>query len=324
MRKLLTGCVLLIISAFAFALPSPHQIEDALAARDYVSARTMVQEVLSERPDSARAHLMNAYLLEHVDHNLGAARAELQTASGLDRRGDVKGSALFGRVVAEMDAQPVQRAVQATRSAAVPHTYAPERSSFPTGAFLIFVALGIAFIVFAVLVIRAQRPSTVVIESRRGGYGRSRASTPSPVSPSSGGSGVYVHPTQIYEPAPTLVYPASARGGMTAGENFASTAGGVVAGNVLSDALLRGSRNRMDDSDDEYERRRRRNESPADSTYAPSPSPAVDYASERSSFSSSSSGSDSWGSSSSSDYSSSSSSDSWGSSSDSGGGSSDW
>jgi hypothetical protein len=53
MKKWLLGAALAVISAVAFALPSPHQIEDALASHDYDTAKSMTQEVLRERPDSA-------------------------------------------------------------------------------------------------------------------------------------------------------------------------------------------------------------------------------------------------------------------------------
>ncbi|WP_175787521.1 hypothetical protein [Burkholderia anthina] len=315
MKKLLVFLAFLAVSVAAFALPSPHQIEDALAARDYVSARGMVQEVLRERPDSARAHLLNAYLLEHVDHNLGAARAELQTAAGLDTRGDVKGSALFGRVVAEMDAQPVVRAAQpAAKPAAAP---ARDRSGSLLVPFLVLVLL-FAIVALVIVMTRRPRESTVFVDRGDRGYGGVRRSSPRPIAPAPAPASAspFIRHTPIYEPAlaPVIVNQAPARGGMTAGENFMATAGGVVAGNVLSDALL----HRHTHYDDEPRRRREDSAAVADTSYASAatPAPAVDYASERSSFSSSSSGSDSWGSSSS-DSSSSSSSDSWGGSSDS-------
>jgi uncharacterized membrane protein YgcG len=334
MKKLAALLMLFVLCSVAFALPSPHQIEDALAARDYVSARGMVQQVLSERPDSARAHLLNAFLLEHVDHNLGAARAELQTASGLDKRGDVKGSALFGRVVAEMDAQPAVRAVArpaAVAPAAVAPAPVPAAPPFPWAKFFLILVLIVLVVALVIMLTRREGSVTTVYVDRRGGRRNPGVRYPSPDQPS-GGSPGYAH-TPVYEPAfgQTIIQSAPAHTGMTAGENFMSTAGGVVAGNVISDALFH-DRHRRDD--DDYERRRRRDESSVESAsvYTAPPAfdstPAVDYASERSSFSSSSSGSDSWGSSSSSssDYSSSSSSSSdWGSSSSSdSGSSSDW
>src|SRR6478672_5989220 len=108
MKKALLGIALMLVALVALALPSPQQIEDALANKHYAEAKSMVQEVLREKPESARAHMLNAYLLIHVDKNRVAANAELQTAAGLDKKGDVKSSPLFGRIVTEIDMAPVK------------------------------------------------------------------------------------------------------------------------------------------------------------------------------------------------------------------------
>lgn len=307
MKKLLMFCVLAVASMVAMALPKPSQIEEALAARHYDEARGMVQEVLRERPDSARAHLLNAYLLEHVDHNLTAARAELQSATGLDKKGDVRSSALFGRVVGEMDAQAARApVVNAPPAVAAPSVPLPQGKPFPWLTALIMLAV-LAALVW--LVCRAMRPRDVIVYGSRGdGYAGGAMSGPTTLVPGGGGSRTFYSAPPA---APAAAAPVHT--GMTAGENFMATAGGVVAGNVLSDMLLHRH------SHDDAPSRRREEAAPAyEPTPAYSPSP-VSYEAERASFSSSSSGSDSWGSSSSS----SSSSDSW-SSSDSGSSSSDW
>ncbi|RKP44742.1 hypothetical protein D7S86_27360 [Pararobbsia silviterrae] len=320
--------------ALAFALPTPHQIEDALAANDYASARSMLQQVLVERPDSARAHLLNAYVLEHVDHNVGAARAELQTATGLDKRGDVKGSALYGRVIAEMDAQPVAPAAAqptprpAAHAVASPQSVSTQPPHNSDGFALLVVLLFVVVVLGIVaLVSRAMRPPTVVIHHRHNPdprHVRRAAPSPAPLPPS-GAHVVYVPERDAGAYPSTVIVPPAApvRGGMTAGENFASTAGGVVAGNLISDSLLH-SHHSSRDIDDDDERRRRRRDLSDDAVDAPiqSRAPSVDYATERASFSSSSSDSDSW--SPSPISSSSSSSDSWSNSSGSDSSSSSW
>jgi uncharacterized membrane protein YgcG len=110
MKKLFAGIILSLATVVAFAMPRPSDIENALAARDYQSAKSMTQEVLRERPDSAKAHLFNAYVLLKADNDRGAAAAELKTARLLDTNHKVQDSALFGRTVAELErAVPVQR-----------------------------------------------------------------------------------------------------------------------------------------------------------------------------------------------------------------------
>lgn len=102
MKKLLATAVLVFASAIAWAVPSPKQVESALAAHDYRAARSMVDEVLRAQPQSARAHLLNSYVLLK-EGKVEVAANEVKTARQLDTKGDVVGSALFGRTVAEID-----------------------------------------------------------------------------------------------------------------------------------------------------------------------------------------------------------------------------
>jgi hypothetical protein len=279
MKKVMFGLFAALFALVAFAMPSPKQIEDALANKNYADAKSMIQEVLREKPDSARAHLLNAYLLIHVDKNRTAANAELQTAVGLDKKGDVKSSPLFGRIVTEIDMG--KPAVKQERNIA--------------DVLGIAAALMLGLCAFAALlaVIRAifDRPASTVLHVSGNGENLARSFGSSvPSGPSSGGA----HYPQA---ATATILATQASPGMGAFGTAASVAGGVVAGNIISDMLHHGhsSRNYSDDS----ERR---------ATYTPEPSP-VSYESERSSFSSGSS--DSWGSSDSSSSYSDSSSSSW-------------
>lgn len=310
MKQLIAAIFLSLVACVAFALPKPSQIEDALAARHYAEARSMVAEVLREKPDSARAHLMNAYLLAHVDHNKQAANAELQSASELDKRGDVKSSPLFGRVVAEIDMLPVPRATVAQ----IPGL---PRQKSRADEVLVWAVVVACFALLAgwLIVCLATRPRKTVYLSSGGssfgGYGHSRpAPPPAPPAPSPSYSTGQAFATTINQ-----ANPAMGAFGMAA-----SVAGGVVAGNVISDMM----HHRQRDDDDERERRRRES-SYADTSPAYSDPSPIPTETERSSFSSSSSGSDSWssGDSSWSSSDSSSSSSDWGSS-DSGSSSGDW
>lgn len=310
MKKIIAWLVLSLFCMAAFALPRPSQIEDALAAKHYTEARSMVDEVLRERPDSARAHLLNAYLLVHADHNKAAANAELQTAVGLDKRGDVKSSALFGRVVAEIDSIQVRQAPPA-RPAPVPVQTRQADDGFPW--LLAVLMLGAGGVGLYFLLRRRSAPSKdafsapmAATTTRASTYHETNTRPFASTSPTSSTVHQHYH-TQPVQPEP-----------MGAFGTAASVAGGVVAGNMLSDALRHRHHDSSSSYDDAEERRRRDSWS---STYS-DPSP-VSTSSERSSFSSSSSGSDSWSSSSS--YSSSSDSSlssDWGSSSSSS--SSDW
>ena len=326
MKKWLFGIVLAVISAVAFALPSPHQIEDALAAKDYDSAHSMVQQVLNEKPDSARAHLLNAFILEHVDHNLGAANQELSNAANLDKRGDVKNSSLFGRTVTEIDAQaskqtrtasvqqqPVQYAPNPVAAAPTPYVEPVHKSS--GHGFLIFLLIVVVVGLIAYFLIRgATRRDRVVVESvYTPPY---RDNTNVRLSSSSAVSAprvTYVDPAPVvvHHPAPVIVN----SGGY--GYNNNGLVEGMMIGQMMENnrELSREIRD-----EDRYSSRRRESDSSSswDNTpayVAPAPEPVkstpVSYSNERSSYSSGSD--DSWSSrsSSSDSYSSSSSSSSW-------------
>src|SRR5438874_5935800 len=123
MKKFLAALALSLASVAAFALPSPQMIEGALQRHDIASAQAMTQEVLAAKPQSARAHLLNAYVLVEQGDKAGAA-VELQNVNQLDERDPghtVRNSALYGRTVAELQAPvaaPVQQMV-ATQPVAV-------------------------------------------------------------------------------------------------------------------------------------------------------------------------------------------------------------
>lgn len=281
MKRAIVGLFAALFAMVAFALPSPKQIEDALANKNYADAKSLIQEVLREKPDSARAHLMNAYLLIHVDKNKQAANAELQTAVGLDKKGDVKSSPLFGRIVTEID--------MAGTPAKKRHGTA-DVLEIAAAVVLIICALAA---VIALINMLLDRPLSTVFHVSGGGGSPAWAVSPSaPAAPSSGGA--------YYPHAATTIVAAQGNPGMGAFGTAAAVAGGVVAGNAISE-MLHHSHHRHNTYDDEPRR---------ESSYSSTPDPSpVSYESERSSFSSGSS--DSWSSSDSSSSWSDSSSSSW-------------
>lgn len=329
MKKYLLGIVMMLITAIAFALPSPRDVENSMAQGNFSEAQSMTAEVLREHPESARAHLLNAYLLIHVNHDKTAANAELNTASGLDRKGDVKNSSLFGRTVAEIDLQkataPPPRAQQqiATVQPSGPITYQQPNESGGHG-FLIFLVVVGAVAVIIVLFIRGANNKAQRIDHSdipRGGY------TPLLSNPDSRIQIANTQPAPLYPSypqQPIIIQQPVTQGsqGLGFGGQMAATAGGVIAG----EAIVSTFRHRSSGPtwpDDDYEERRRR-ERAYDSTPAYTPDPyvapvressPVSSSNERSSYSSGSDNSWSSGSSSSSssDYSSSSSdsSSSW-------------
>ena len=79
-RHLLIGAALLW-SAVAFAVPSRADVESAVKAGDYARAETMMREVVTADPQSARAHYYFAEVLAHegkFDDAVGQARQARQ------------------------------------------------------------------------------------------------------------------------------------------------------------------------------------------------------------------------------------------------------
>lgn len=245
MKKWILGVLLSLVTVMAFALPSPRQIEDALANGRFSEAQSMVSEVLRERPDSARAHLLNAYILVHVQHDKTAANAELDTASGLDKKGDVKNSPLFGRVVGEIDAQPAappvrQKTYQSTpvvQQAAVSPVvqYQPEEKS--GHGFVIFsVVLFFGTVgVLAYLLIRGanRRSDERLSQSAYNPYSTRRiqsAPQPSPFDP-----WLTTPPQVLHQAQPVIVQQPQQQ---SFGSQVAATATGVVAGELIHDAIV--------------------------------------------------------------------------------------
>jgi hypothetical protein len=298
MKRFIAGIIFTLGAALAFAMPKPSDIEGAIQAQKYNDAKSMISEVLREKPDSARAHLLNAYVLIHADHNKVAANTELENAVRLDNKGDVKSSALFGRTVAEIDLQQVKVQPFQTNQVISPANIPLEPVHKRFFNFLLFLT-SITILFFGIVAVaihffrksdKAELPKYTpqfrddchTFGASSSGLSRNNFVSPAPVAQP---QQYYPQPVQTFQPAPQQ--------GMGMMGTAASVAGGVVAGELLADALHHRSRleehNRTTDT---Y--------TPAPA-YEPSP---VSYSNESSSYSSGSS--DSWGSS---DSSSSSSSD---------------
>lgn len=313
MKKIIVGFILMMVASIALALPSPRDIENALLTKHYTEAKGMVHEVLREKPESARAHLLNAYLLAHVDKNREAANAELNTASGLDKKGDVKNSPLFGRVVAEIETTKPALA-PAVQQVAKSYPPVAEKRGPDAGDFLVYILIiGIAAMLLVALIgivvnmFKTEKTVVHTFTRNRDDYFNEVGIPSRPIHPSSGGSAAYTPAqAQVLNTAPAVVIAGGAMGGgMGAFGTAASVAGGVVAGNVISDMLHHGRHNSSYD-DDEYERRRRREressytEDSWVSTSMASATPAASYEADRKSYSSGSD--DSWSSTSSGSY----------------------
>lgn len=78
MKRIAATLVLVVMSAMAFALPSPKDIESAVNAGQLSQAETMLNEVVREKPNSARAHYELGEVLARLGRNPEARQALLE------------------------------------------------------------------------------------------------------------------------------------------------------------------------------------------------------------------------------------------------------
>lgn len=82
-RRLLAGLALALAASFAWALPTPKDIEQAVNAGEYRQAETLLREVIKEKPQSAKAQYELGEVLAREGRNV-EARSALQEAQRLD------------------------------------------------------------------------------------------------------------------------------------------------------------------------------------------------------------------------------------------------
>jgi len=271
MLILKTMVVWSLTAAIAWAIPTPKEIEDALVAKDYANAKVMVGEVLREKPTNARAHLLNAYIMVHADHKPELAAHEIKLAREFDKKGDVTNSALFGRTVAEIDAYHVSAAptrvdtkTQELAPANPPHEQADSHGLL---YYVFWVALILGLVVW---IAKRVLPAPVLSRGQAYGNGGGFPSAGPVVSPSGFGGAAYGGNVSA-QPMATN------QGGMGVMGTIASVGAGIVAGELITDAI-RGHSNRSDNWG--YQN----NTPAADASYIPfteTPAVNVDSESER-------------------------------------------
>ncbi len=81
--KSVVAGALVLSATLALALPTPKDIEAAVAAGHYTQAESMLREVLQDKPQSAKAHYELGQVLAH-EHRYKEAQTELQKAKDID------------------------------------------------------------------------------------------------------------------------------------------------------------------------------------------------------------------------------------------------
>jgi hypothetical protein len=82
MKSVVAG-FLVLSATLALALPTPKDIEAAVAAGQYTQAESLLREVLQDKPQSAKAHYELGQVLAH-ERRYKEAQTELQKAKDID------------------------------------------------------------------------------------------------------------------------------------------------------------------------------------------------------------------------------------------------
>jgi hypothetical protein len=225
--KLFLSWLFALTACFAFALPSPKDIEAEIQAGNLAKAESMLREVIAEKPQSAKAHYELGQVLAREEH-YAQAHQELSKAKDIDptlkfATNPEKFNVLFDKVSQLEHATPSKPHNAATAQAVAP-TPAPS-----SGINLNYVWIGIAGLVALALIVRATRPAPPTT---------AYAPTYPPTNP----DGTVVAQRgfgQQYTPGAPPVYGQAPGAGMGSGIGGAVVGGlaGVAAGYALSKAM---------------------------------------------------------------------------------------
>jgi tetratricopeptide (TPR) repeat protein len=244
--KSVAACAFVLGATLALALPTPKDIEAAVAAGQYAQAETMLREVLQDKPQSAKAHYELGQVLAHA-HRYKEAQTELQKAKDIDPSLKFATSPdKFNTVltkVNELAAAPTSSVVMAPSVAPGTHASAktaPEPAANVGGSSLTYVWLAIAGLVVAGLWMRRSAAKNASNNANAAAY--APVATPMGTAPAQRGFGAQFTPNaapagyapQGYGPQG---YAQPNSGGSTMTGAVVGGLAGVAAGYALSKAL---------------------------------------------------------------------------------------
>jgi hypothetical protein len=240
--KSLVVSVWVLTATLALALPTPKDIEDAVAAGHYSQAERMLLDVLQDKPQSAKAHYELGQVLVH-ERRYTEAQTQLQKAKDLDpslkfASSPEKFNTVFAKVK-DLAAAPSSSVVMSPSVAPstqvatqVPPSAAPSGGGMPLG----YVWLVIAGLVVFGLWLRRSAAANASDDNF------ATQVTPMGAPPTQRGFGAQFTPN-----APQAAYPAQgygpqgytqpASGGSTMAGAVVGGLAGVAAGYALSKAL---------------------------------------------------------------------------------------
>ena len=232
--KSVVAGALVLSATLAMALPTPKDIEAAVAAGHYTQAETMLREVLQDKPQSAKAHYELGQVLAH-EQRYRDAQTELQKAKDIDptlkfATSPEKFNTVFTKV-SELAAAPSSSVVMAPSVATGTHAAtqaAPAPSS--SGSSLTYVWLAIAGLVVVGLWLRRSAAANANTASY------APVATPMGTPPAPRGFGAQFTPNAPQGGYAPQGY-AQPTGGSTMTGAVVGGLAGVAAGYALSKAL---------------------------------------------------------------------------------------
>lgn len=244
--KSVVAGALVLSATLAFALPTPKDIEAAVAAGHYTQAEGMLREVLQDKPQSAKAHYELGQVLAH-ERRYKEAQTELQKAKDIDpslkfATSPEKFNAVQAKVN-DLAAAPASSVVMEPSVAPGTHAVtkaAQEPVSSSGGSSLSYVWLGIAGLVVLGLWLR-RSASNAAQNGNAMAY--APAATPMGTPPAPRGFGAQFTPNAApggYAPQPGYGpqgYAQPNSGGSTMTGAVVGGLAGVAAGYALSKAL---------------------------------------------------------------------------------------
>ena len=240
--KTVVAAAWVLSATLALALPTPKDIEAAVAAGHYTQAETLLREVLQDKPQSAKAHYELGQVLAH-EHRYKDAQMELQKAKEIDPSLKFATSPeKFNNVLAKVNdlaAAPSSSVVMApsvTPGTQAATKVAPEAAEHSSGSSpLTYVWLVIAALV--VLGLWLRRSAASAANQVNAAY--APVATPMGTPPAQRGFGAQYDPRGAAAPGYGYgqPYPAPAPSGSGVAGAVVGGLAGVAAGYALSKAL---------------------------------------------------------------------------------------
>jgi hypothetical protein len=243
--------LLMLFSLSCFAEPSKNDIMTAINAGNLPQAETMINEVVSNHPSSAKAHYFKAQILAK-ENKIPDARVEFESAMTLDPKGSFSDPAHLANFKTVLDsATKVKETKTVSNTAHIPKpqqakpVYDDSRPLISGSLFMFILLIAIVAAVIAIIYNMTRKPASVIVNSGSGGpmmedYWGNTSRLSGSTQPT-GGAPSYPAPRPqppqtYYSPAPS--YPsAPQRSGSGMGGVVAGVAGGMLAGAALNSLL---------------------------------------------------------------------------------------